>query len=100
MKNKIKVYRAMQDLTQEELAKALGVTRQTIIAIENRRLCTNWNFNAKERRIEGNKLKSFVPSRLTISCALGSMYASLPLFSEHAILCSEVFRIILTIPRN
>ncbi|BDZ67867.1 helix-turn-helix transcriptional regulator [Methanobacterium ferruginis] len=34
MKNKIKVYRAMQDLTQEELAKKLGVTRQTIIAIE------------------------------------------------------------------
>jgi putative transcriptional regulator len=34
MKNKIKVYRAMQDLTQEELAKELGVTRQTIIAIE------------------------------------------------------------------
>jgi Predicted transcriptional regulators len=34
MKNKLKVYRAMHDLTQEELAKELGVTRQTIIAIE------------------------------------------------------------------
>ncbi|OPX59541.1 MAG: antitoxin HipB [Methanobacterium sp. PtaB.Bin024] len=34
MKNNLKVYRAMQDLTQEELAKKLGVTRQTIIAIE------------------------------------------------------------------
>jgi putative transcriptional regulator len=34
MKNKIKVYRAMQDLTQEDLAKAIGVTRQTILAIE------------------------------------------------------------------
>jgi putative transcriptional regulator len=34
MKNNLKVYRAMQDLTQEELAKDLGVTRQTIIAIE------------------------------------------------------------------
>jgi putative transcriptional regulator len=34
MKNKLKVYRAMQDLTQEELAKELKVTRQTIIAIE------------------------------------------------------------------
>lgn len=34
MKNNIKVYRAMGDLTQEELAKELGVTRQTIIAIE------------------------------------------------------------------
>lgn len=34
MENKLKVFRAMQDLTQEELAKELGVTRQTIIAIE------------------------------------------------------------------
>ena len=34
MKNKIKVYRVMNDLTQEGLAQALGVTRQTILAIE------------------------------------------------------------------
>ena len=34
MKNKTKVYRAMNDLTQEGLAQALGVTRQTILAIE------------------------------------------------------------------
>ena len=34
MKIKIKVYRAMTDLTQEGLAQALGVTRQTILAIE------------------------------------------------------------------
>lgn len=34
MNNKLKVYRAMSDITQEELAKELGVTRQTIIAIE------------------------------------------------------------------
>ena len=34
MKNKIKVFRAMHDLTQEDLAQAIGVTRQTILAIE------------------------------------------------------------------
>jgi putative transcriptional regulator len=34
MKNKIKVYRAMHDITQETLANKLGVTRQTILAIE------------------------------------------------------------------
>lgn len=34
MKNRIKVYRATQDLTQEALADRLGVTRQTILAIE------------------------------------------------------------------
>ena len=34
MRNKIKVFRAMNDLTQDALAQALGVTRQTILAIE------------------------------------------------------------------
>lgn len=34
MKNKLKIYRATQDMTQEDLAQELGVTRQTIIAIE------------------------------------------------------------------
>lgn len=34
MKNKIKVFRAMNDLTQENLGVAIGVNRQTILAIE------------------------------------------------------------------
>ena len=34
MKNKLKVFRAMNDLTQEALAEKLGVTRQTIVSIE------------------------------------------------------------------
>ena len=34
MKNQIKVYRAKFDLTQWDLADDVGVTRQTIIAIE------------------------------------------------------------------
>ncbi len=35
MKNRIKEYRKQYKLTQEQLANNLGVTRQTIIAIEN-----------------------------------------------------------------
>jgi putative transcriptional regulator len=35
MKNSLKVERAKQDLTQEALAKAVGVSRQTIISIES-----------------------------------------------------------------
>jgi putative transcriptional regulator len=34
MKNTLKVYRAMHDLTQETLAEKLGVTRQTVLSIE------------------------------------------------------------------
>ena len=34
MKTKLKVFRAMRDLTQKALAKEVGVTRQTVIAIE------------------------------------------------------------------
>jgi putative transcriptional regulator len=35
MKNKLKVFRAEHNLTQESLAEKLGVTRQTIISIES-----------------------------------------------------------------
>jgi len=34
MRNRIKVYRAMHDMTQEELAELLRVTRRTINSIE------------------------------------------------------------------
>ncbi len=33
--NKIKIYRAMNDWTQEELSKRVGVTRKTINTMEN-----------------------------------------------------------------
>jgi putative transcriptional regulator len=35
LKNKIKDYRKNKGLTQDDLAKVLGVTRQTIISIES-----------------------------------------------------------------
>ncbi|MFQ5816295.1 MAG: helix-turn-helix transcriptional regulator [Candidatus Hydrothermarchaeaceae archaeon] len=34
MKNNLRVQRAIREMTQEELAKKVGVTRQTINAIE------------------------------------------------------------------
>ena len=35
MKNRLKVFRAIHDLTQEALADQLRVTRQTVISLEN-----------------------------------------------------------------
>lgn len=37
MKNTLKVQRAMLDLTQDDLAKRIGVSRQTINSIEKNR---------------------------------------------------------------
>ena len=37
MKNKLKIYRVTKNLTQEKLAAKLGVSRQTVIAIESNR---------------------------------------------------------------
>lgn len=37
MKNRLKVERAIQDLTQDDLAKLIGVSRQTINSIEKNR---------------------------------------------------------------
>jgi putative transcriptional regulator len=37
LRNRLKELRIQNELTQEELAKAVGVTRQTIIAIEKER---------------------------------------------------------------
>lgn len=37
MKNKIKIERAIKDLTQEKLAEMIGVSRQTINSIEKGR---------------------------------------------------------------
>jgi putative transcriptional regulator len=35
LRNRIKVFRAMKDWTQEELAHRVGVTRKTINTVEN-----------------------------------------------------------------
>ena len=37
MKNKVRVQRAIHDLTQQQLAEKIGVSRQTINAIESQK---------------------------------------------------------------
>lgn len=39
MKNRIRIERAIKDITQQDLANAVGVSRQTIISIETKQYC-------------------------------------------------------------
>jgi len=57
MKNRLKVYRAMHDMTQEELAKRLGVSRQTVIAIEKEKYDPSLKLAFKIARLFGVKIE-------------------------------------------
>ncbi len=47
MKNKLKIERAIHDLTQEELANQVGVSRQTINSIETNRYVPSTTLSLK-----------------------------------------------------
>lgn len=53
MKNRIKVFRAERDMTQEDLAKLIGVTRNTIISIEKDRYCPSMKVGFRIARVFG-----------------------------------------------
>ncbi|MFA5347921.1 MAG: helix-turn-helix transcriptional regulator [Methanoregula sp.] len=53
MKNKIKIFRAMHNLTQEHLARAIGVNRQTILAIEKEKYIPSLDLAFKISRYFG-----------------------------------------------
>jgi putative transcriptional regulator len=55
--NKIKVHRAIKDLTQESLANKIGVTRKTINAIENGRFVPSTILAIKLARFFGVKVE-------------------------------------------
>ncbi|WP_461866441.1 helix-turn-helix transcriptional regulator [Thermococcus sp.] len=57
MKNRLRELREAKGLTQEELAKALGVTRQTIIAIEKGKYDPSLKLAFKIARFFGVKIE-------------------------------------------
>ncbi len=57
MKNRLRELREEKGLTQEELAKALGVTRQTIIAIEKGRYDPSLRLAFKIARFFGKAIE-------------------------------------------
>ncbi len=53
MKNRIRVLRAERDMTQEQLAELVGVTRNTIISIEKDKYCPSLKLGYRIARIFG-----------------------------------------------
>lgn len=58
MKNRIKVERAELDITQQQLAEAVGVSRQTIVAIEKNRFMPSTPLALKISRFFGKSVES------------------------------------------
>ncbi len=59
MKNTIKVERAIQNITQQELAEKIGVSRQTINAIESNKYVPSTVLALKMARLFGKKVEDF-----------------------------------------
>ena len=57
MKNRLKVARAEMDLTQEELAQRVGVSRQSINAIESGRYVPSTVLALKMARVFGKPVE-------------------------------------------
>lgn len=57
MKNNIRTLRESRGLTQEDLAKQVGVTRQTIIAIENDKYNPTLSLAFKLARLFGRPIE-------------------------------------------
>ena len=58
MKNKIKVFRAEFNLTQEDLANKCGVTRQTIIAVEKNKYIPSLELAFKISKVFNEKIEN------------------------------------------
>ncbi|WP_269241273.1 helix-turn-helix transcriptional regulator [Flavobacterium limnophilum] len=59
MKNRIKIERAILNVTQEELAEKIGVSRQTINSIETNRFVPSTVLALKLSRLFGKSVNDF-----------------------------------------
>ena len=59
MKNKLKIERAILDLTQEELAQKIGVSRQTISSIEKNRYVPSTVLSLRLSKLFGKPVNEF-----------------------------------------
>jgi putative transcriptional regulator len=59
MKNRLKIERAILNITQEELAERIGVSRQTINSIETNRFVPSTVLALKLSRLFGKSVNDF-----------------------------------------
>lgn len=59
MKNRLKIERAILNITQEELAEKIGVSRQTINSIETNRFVPSTVLALKLSRLFGKPVNDF-----------------------------------------
>lgn len=57
MNNSIKINRSLAELTQEDLANQVGVTRQTILAIEKNKYVPSLELAFKIARVFGKNIE-------------------------------------------
>lgn len=57
MKNKLRIERAVLDITQAELAERIGVSRQTVNAIESNKYVPSTVLSMKIARVFGLKVE-------------------------------------------
>lgn len=57
MKNRVKEFRAKKKMTREKFGKKLGVSRQTVIAIENGKYGPSLPLAFKISRVLGKKIE-------------------------------------------
>ena len=57
MKNNLKVERAIKDITQEDLAKLIGVSRQTINAMEKNKYVPSTVLSLKIAKVFGKNVE-------------------------------------------
>ncbi len=78
MKNTLKVQRAIHDMTQDDLAKKVGVTRQTINSIETQKYDPSLSLAFKLARLFNVKIEElFIYEEELIKPPSGESYASL-----------------------
>jgi len=59
MKNRLKIERAILDLTQEEMAKKIGVSRQTINSIEKSKYIPSTSLALKLSKVFNKPVNDF-----------------------------------------